>query len=100
MCALVTGVQTCALPIFGWALSGPVFGYSDTWQPVVNTATTVVSFLMVFLIQNSQNRDGAAMQATLDEIGSGSRRERVRKDGSISVVAGSLKKKIKMNAIT
>src|SRR3546814_17581738 len=47
------------LLIVGWALSGPVFGYSDTWQLVVNTATTVVTFLMVFLIQNSQNRDGA-----------------------------------------
>ena len=56
------------LLIVGWALSGPVFGYSDTWQLVVNTATTVVTFLMVFLIQNSQNRDGAAMQAKLDEL--------------------------------
>jgi low affinity Fe/Cu permease len=51
-----------------WAGTGPVFGYSDTWQLVVNTATTVVTFLMVFLIQNSQNRDAAAMQAKLDEI--------------------------------
>lgn len=51
-----------------WALSGPVFGYSDTWQLVVNTATTIVTFLMVFLIQNSQNRDAAAMQAKLDEV--------------------------------
>lgn len=51
-----------------WAISGPVFQYSDTWQLVVNTATTIVTFLMVFLIQNSQNRDGAAMQAKLDEL--------------------------------
>jgi low affinity Fe/Cu permease len=51
-----------------WGLSGPVFHYSDTWQLVVNTATTIVTFLMVFLIQNSQNRDGAAMQAKLDEL--------------------------------
>ena len=54
--------------IFVWALTGPIFDYSDTWQLVVNTATTIVTFLMVFLIQNSQNRDAAAMQAKLDEI--------------------------------
>ena len=51
-----------------WSATGPLFGYSDTWQLVVNTATTVVTFLMVFLIQNSQNRDAAAMQAKLDEL--------------------------------
>ncbi|MBV9841380.1 MAG: low affinity iron permease family protein [Sphingomonadaceae bacterium] len=51
-----------------WAASGPVFHYSDTWQLVVNTATTIITFLMVFLIQNSQNRDAAAMQAKLDEL--------------------------------
>jgi low affinity Fe/Cu permease len=51
-----------------WAVSGPMFNYSDTWQLVVNTATTIVTFLMVFLIQNSQNRDAAAMQAKLDEL--------------------------------
>jgi low affinity Fe/Cu permease len=51
-----------------WAVSGPLFGYSDTWQLVINTGTTIVTFLMVFLIQNSQNRDGAAMQAKLDEL--------------------------------
>jgi low affinity Fe/Cu permease len=51
-----------------WAITGPMFGYSDTWQLVINTGTTIVTFLMVFLIQNSQNRDGAAMQAKLDEI--------------------------------
>ena len=51
-----------------WAVSGPIFHYSDTWQLVINTGTTVVTFLMVFLIQNSQNRDGAAMQAKLDEL--------------------------------
>jgi low affinity Fe/Cu permease len=51
-----------------WGASGPIFHYSDTWQLVVNTSTTIVTFLMVFLIQNSQNRDGAAMQAKLDEI--------------------------------
>jgi low affinity Fe/Cu permease len=51
-----------------WAASGPLLQYSDTWQLIVNTATTVMTFLAVFLIQNSQNRDGAAMQAKLDEI--------------------------------
>lgn len=51
-----------------WAASGPVFHYSDTWQLVINTATTVLTFLAVFLIQNSQNRDGAAIQAKLDEL--------------------------------
>jgi low affinity Fe/Cu permease len=51
-----------------WAGTGPLLNYSDTWQLIVNTATTVLTFLAVFLIQNSQNRDGAAMQAKLDEI--------------------------------
>ena len=51
-----------------WGLTGPVFGFSDTWQLVINTGTTIVTFLMVFLIQNSQNRDAAAMQAKLDEL--------------------------------
>ena len=51
-----------------WAISGPVFGFSDTWQLVINTGTTVVTFLMVFLIQNSQNRDSAAIQVKLDEL--------------------------------
>jgi low affinity Fe/Cu permease len=49
-------------------VTGPVFGYSDTWQLVINTSTTIITFLMVFLIQNAQNRDAAAMQAKLDEI--------------------------------
>ncbi len=51
-----------------WALTGPVFHYSDTWQLVINTGTTIVTFLMVFLIQNTQNRDGAAVQLKLDEL--------------------------------
>ena len=51
-----------------WALSGPLFGYSDTWQLVINTSTTIVTFLMVFLIQNTQNRDTAAMQVKLAEL--------------------------------
>lgn len=51
-----------------WALSGPVFRFSDTWQLVINTSTTIITFLMVFLIQNAQNRDTAAIQAKLDEL--------------------------------
>lgn len=51
-----------------WAVTGPIFHYSDAWQLVINTGTTIVTFLMVFLIQNSQNRDGAAIQAKLDEL--------------------------------
>ena len=54
--------------IIVWAVTGPLFGYSDTWQLVINTGTTIVTFLMVFLIQNSQNRDAGAMQAKLDEL--------------------------------
>lgn len=58
-----------ALAIIGlWALSGPRFHYSDTWQLVVNTGTTIVTFLMVFLIQNTQNRDARALHLKLDEI--------------------------------
>ena len=56
------------LVIVVWALTGPVFGYSDTWQLVINTGTTIVTFLMVFLIQNTQNRDSDAIQVKLDEI--------------------------------
>ncbi|MGZ8283720.1 MAG: low affinity iron permease family protein [Allosphingosinicella sp.] len=51
-----------------WGTTGPLFGFSDTWQLVINTGTTIITFLMVFLIQNSQNRDAAAMQAKLDEL--------------------------------
>ena len=51
-----------------WALTGSYFNFSDTWQLVINTSTTIVTFLMVFLIQNSQNRDGAAIQVKLDEL--------------------------------
>lgn len=58
----------CCAAIVAWAASGPLFGFSDTWQLVVNTSTTIVTFLMVFLIQNTQNRDGAAIQAKLDEL--------------------------------
>jgi low affinity Fe/Cu permease len=56
------------LVILGWALSGPIFGFSDTWQLVINTGTTIVTFLMVFLIQNTQNRDSHAIHLKLDEL--------------------------------
>lgn len=62
--AFIIATLACVI----WAVTGPVFNYSDTWQLVINTATTVLTFLAVFLIQNSQNRDGAAIQAKLDEV--------------------------------
>ncbi len=62
--AFVMALSTIIL----WASTGPVFGFSDTWQLVVNTSTTIITFLIVFLIQNSQNRDAAAIQAKLDEL--------------------------------
>ncbi|MEN8259130.1 MAG: low affinity iron permease family protein [Pseudomonadota bacterium] len=54
--------------IFVWVISGPIFGFSDTWQLIINTATTIVTFLMVFLIQSTQNRDTEAIQVKLDEL--------------------------------
>jgi low affinity Fe/Cu permease len=56
------------LVVLAWAIAGPVFAFSETWQLVINTGTTIVTFLMVFLIQNTQNRDTAAMQIKLDEL--------------------------------
>jgi low affinity Fe/Cu permease len=58
----------CCLIVFTWALTGPIFGFSDTWQLIINTGTTIITFLMVFLIQNTQNRDSVAIQAKLDEL--------------------------------
>jgi low affinity Fe/Cu permease len=58
----------CCIVVLAWAFTGPIFGYSDTWQLVINTGTTIATFLMVFLIQNTQNRDNAALQAKLDEL--------------------------------
>lgn len=57
-----------ALVIIGWVVTGPMFGFSDTWQLIANTFTTIVTFLMVFLIQNTQNRDAKATQLKLDEL--------------------------------
>jgi low affinity Fe/Cu permease len=62
-----TFALACGL-ILLWAVSGPFFGFSETWQLVVNTATTIVTFLMVFVVQHTQNRDGEAVQAKLDEL--------------------------------
>lgn len=58
----------CLAVVLIWAVTGPVFRYSETWQLVINTGTTIVTFLMVFLIQNTQNRDAAAMHAKMDEL--------------------------------
>lgn len=58
----------CVLVCLTWAASGPIFRYSETWQLVINTGTTIVTFLMVFLIQNTQNRDAMAIQTKLDEL--------------------------------
>jgi low affinity Fe/Cu permease len=70
--ALITGRPTVfmlALASVGlWAVTGPLFGFSDTWQLVINTSTTIITFLMVFLIQNTQNRDTEAIQLKLDEL--------------------------------
>jgi low affinity Fe/Cu permease len=62
--SFIVATALCAL----WAVTGPMFDYSDTWQLVINTATTVLTFLAVFLIQNTQNRDGLALQLKLDEL--------------------------------
>jgi low affinity Fe/Cu permease len=59
---------TAVTVIIIWAITGPIFQFSDTWQLVINTGTTIITFLMVFLIQNSQNRDAKAVQIKLDEL--------------------------------
>lgn len=58
----------CVLLVLVWAATGPMFHYSETWQLIINTGTTIITFLMVFLIQNTQNRDGHALQTKLDEL--------------------------------
>jgi low affinity Fe/Cu permease len=70
--ALITGRPTVFMlalaAVLLWGISGPFFGFSDTWQLVINTSTTIITFLMVFLIQNTQNRDTSAIQLKLDEL--------------------------------
>lgn len=70
--AQMTGKQStffiALITIIIWIITGPFFSFSDTWQLVINTSTTIITFLMVFIIQNTQNRDGEAMQIKLDEI--------------------------------
>lgn len=63
----VAFIVACAATL-AWAVSGPIFNYSDTWQSVINTETTVATFLMIFVLQHSQNRDSTAIQAKLDEL--------------------------------
>jgi low affinity Fe/Cu permease len=63
-----TAFLLAVLVVVAWAITGPMFHYGDTWQLVINTGTTIVTFLMVFLIQNTQNRDTAALQIKLDEL--------------------------------
>ncbi len=63
-----TAFYLAVIVILAWVVSGPLFNFSDTWQLVINTGTTIITFLMVFVIQNTQNRDGKAMQLKLDEL--------------------------------
>ncbi len=67
-CGRASTFITACLVIVVWAVTGPMFGYSDTWQLIINTGTTIVTFLMVFLMQNTQNRDTASIQLKLDEL--------------------------------
>lgn len=67
-CGRPSVFMVAAASIVGWVVSGPLFGFSDTWQLVINTSTTIITFLMVFVIQSSQNRDTAAIQIKLDEL--------------------------------
>jgi low affinity Fe/Cu permease len=63
-----TAFMVACATIVLWALAGPVFGYTDTWQLIINTGTTIVTFLMVFLVQNTQNRDARALHLKMDEL--------------------------------
>jgi low affinity Fe/Cu permease len=67
-CGRPVAFISALLLVVAWAVTGPFFGYSETWQLVINTGTTIITFLMVFVLQNSQNRDGKALQAKLDEL--------------------------------
>lgn len=96
----VTFVVACAV-IVVWAVSGPLFHWSDTWQLVINTGTTIVTFLMVFVIQNAQNRDGMAIQVKLDELICATREARERLVGIEDMddeVVARLKREIETTA--
>ena len=67
-CGRASVFMAAVVLIIAWAVTGPFFHYSDTWQLIINTSTTIVTFLMVFLLQNTQNRDTAAIQLKLDEL--------------------------------
>jgi len=67
-CGRPLAFMAAVVLVLVWAITGPVFGYSETWQLVINTGTTIITFLMVFILQNTQNRDGRALQAKLDEL--------------------------------
>lgn len=97
-CARITGRPvaffTAVSLVIVWGVTGPWFHYSDTWQLVINTSTTIVTFLMVFLIQASQNRDTAAINAKLDEViyaMRGARNEMVRLEEQPSAVIEQLR---------
>ena len=68
ICPRLREADIACLATLAWAVTGPVFNYSDTWQLVINTGTTVATFLMIFVLQHSQNRDATAIQAKLDEL--------------------------------
>jgi len=93
----LTFAIACGL-ILMWAISGPFFGFSETWQLVVNTATTIVTFLMVFVVQHTQNRDGDAVQAKLDDLILAARRADNRLIGAEQLTGHELHKLRKMIA--
>ena len=93
----LTFAIACGLIIL-WAVSGPFFGFSETWQLVVNTATTIVTFLMVFVVQHTQNRDGEAVQAKLDDLILAVRKADTRLIGAEDLTGHELHKLRKMIA--
>ncbi|CAN7484873.1 low affinity iron permease family protein [Devosia sp. LjRoot16] len=92
-----TFAAACGLVVL-WAVSGPLFGFSQTWQLVINTATTIITFLMVFVVQHTQNRDGEAVQAKLDDLIMALRRADNRLIGAEQLTGHELHKLRKMIA--
>jgi low affinity Fe/Cu permease len=93
----VAFAAACGLIVL-WAVSGPLFGFSETWQLVINTATTIITFLMVFVVQHTQNRDGEAVQAKLDDLIMALRRADNRLIGAEELTGHELHKLRKMIA--